>query len=209
MTLVNVDNTGLNDAELVEERTEVSLGGDATDKEGAAQNLDVTRADGIVPLDVLGTRRGEIKVFPQQGMSSAFAARRATFTVFVTPTTTSIARITPAPRRFTVILVVHRPVVAARRRGGVTSVPTGRVRRTAIPTGRRARVVTIPPAITIDTVLRVRVAPATRALAGYRAKARKLRGVGSTQDIGYVDELQGRSPLVLRHALLRMSPCSV
>jgi hypothetical protein len=200
MTLVNVDNTGLHDAELVEERTEVSLGGDATNKEGAAQNLDVTRADGIVPLNELGTRRGEIKVFPQQGMRPAFPARRATFTVFVTPTTMSIARITPAPRRFTVILVVHRPVVAARRQGGVTSVPTERVRRTAIPTGRRARVVTIPPAITIDTVLCVRVAPATRALARYRAKARKLRGVGSTQGIGYVDELQGRSPLVLRDA---------
>jgi hypothetical protein len=203
MTLVNVDNTGLNDAELVEERAEVSLGGDATDKEGAAQNLDVTLADGIVPLDELGTRRGEIKIFPQQGMRPAFPARRATFTVLVTPTTTSIARITPAPRRFTVILVVHRPVAAARRRGGVMSVPTGRVGRTAIPTGRRARVVTIPPAITIDTVLRVMVAPATRALAGYRAKTRQLRGVSSTQGIGDIDGLQGRSPLVLRDALLR------
>jgi hypothetical protein len=198
MMLVNVDNTGLNDAELVEKGTEVSLGGDATDEEGAAQNLDVTRADGIVPLDELGTRRGEIMVFPQRGMRQAFPVRRTTVTVFVTPTTTSIARIAPAPRRITVILVVHRSVVAARRRGGVTSVPTRRVRRTAIPTGRRARVVTIPPASTIDTVLRVRVAPA-----GYRAKSRKLSGVGSTHGIGYTDELQGRSPLVLRDALLR------
>lgn len=63
--------------------------------------------------------------------------------------------------------------------------------------------VTIPPASTVDTVLHVRVAPATRALAGYRAKSRKLSGVGSTYGIGYSDELQGRNPLVLRDALLR------
>jgi hypothetical protein len=53
VALVDVDNTGLNDAELVKERTEVSLGGDAGDKEGAATNLDVTRANGIVLLKEL------------------------------------------------------------------------------------------------------------------------------------------------------------
>jgi hypothetical protein len=68
MTLLNVDNTDLNDAELVEKGTEVSLRGDTTDEEGAAQNLDVTRADGRVPLNELRTRRGEIMVFPQRGM---------------------------------------------------------------------------------------------------------------------------------------------
>ncbi|KAJ5900379.1 uncharacterized protein N7473_004449 [Penicillium subrubescens] len=203
MTLVDIDNTGLNDAELVEKGTEVSLRGDATDEEGAAQNLDVTRADGIVPLDELGARRGEIMVCPQRGMRQALPVWRATFTVFVTLTTSSIARITLAPSGITVILVVHRPIVAARRRGRVTSVSTGKVRRTAVPSGRRARVVTIPPASTIDTVLHVRVALATRALAGYRAKSRKLSGAASTYGIGYVDELQGRSPLVLRDALLR------
>lgn len=64
MTLVNIDNMGLNDAEPVKERTGGSLGGDATDKEGAAQNLDVTPADRIVSLDEPGTRREEIMVFP-------------------------------------------------------------------------------------------------------------------------------------------------
>ncbi len=54
MTLVNIDNMGLNDAEPVKERTGGSLGGDATDKEGAVQNLDVTPADRTVSLDEPG-----------------------------------------------------------------------------------------------------------------------------------------------------------
>jgi hypothetical protein len=81
MTLLGVDNTGLNDAELVGKGTEVSLRGDATDEEGAAQNLDVTRADGIVPLDELGARRGEIMVCAQRGMRQALPVWRATFTL--------------------------------------------------------------------------------------------------------------------------------
>jgi hypothetical protein len=115
MALLNVDNTGLNDAELVEKGTEVSLGEDATDEEGAAQKVDVTRADGIVPLDELGARRGEIMVRPQRGMRQALPVWRATLTIFVTLTTSSIASITLAPSGITVILVVHRPIVAARQ----------------------------------------------------------------------------------------------
>jgi hypothetical protein len=58
-------------------------------------------------------------------------------------------------------------------------------------------------AITTVTVLCIRATPPTSALAGYGAKAGKLSGVGSAHGIGYAEELQGRSPLVLRDALLQ------
>lgn len=54
MALLVVDNARLNDAEVLENRTKTGFGGNTVDKEGTAENFDITRSYREVPLNELG-----------------------------------------------------------------------------------------------------------------------------------------------------------
>jgi hypothetical protein len=185
----------------------VLLGGsDTTDKQGAAENLDVTLADGVIPLDELGTGRREVRVLALgRGRATAATTRWAALAVFTgTPTaSTGIARITPTAGGVTVVFTIDGAVAATRRGSGAATVPTWRARAAAIASWRTG-IVTF--AITVVTILAIKLTPATwsRPLSGHHGEAREGSSrVDTTHRVGHVEKLESGRPLVLWDALGR------
>jgi hypothetical protein len=207
MALVDVDNAGLNHAESAKEVAQVLLGGShTTDKQRAAEYFDVTLANGVIPLDELGTGRREIRVLALgRGRATATTTRWAALAVFAgTPTTsTGIARITPTAGGITVVFAIDGAVTAARRRSCTATVPTWRARAAAMASWG-AGIVAVT--IAIVTVLVIGLTPTTwsRSLSGHHGETREGGSrVYTTHGVGHVEELEGGCPLVLRDALGR------
>jgi hypothetical protein len=205
VSLIDVDNAGLDHAESAKEGAQVLLGGsDTTDKQRAAEDFDVTLADGVIPLDELGTGRRKVRVLAL-GRRRATAATTgwAALAVFTgTPTaSTGIARITPPTGGITVVFTIDGAVTAARRGSGATTVPTWGARAAAIASWR-AGIITVA----VVTILAIKLTPASgsRSLSRHHGETREGSSwVDTTHGVGHVKQLECGRPLVLRDTLGR------
>jgi hypothetical protein len=202
----------LDHTESAKEGAQVGLGrGHTTDKERAAEDLDVALANRVVPFDELGTGRWEVGVLALgRRRAAATTAGGAALAVLggTTPTTsTGITRITSSAGGITtVVFAIHGAVATAGWGCGTATVPTRRARAAAISSWR-ARIVTVTIAITVVTVLGIVLTPTTRGCGGlpghHRESGEGSSRVGSAHRVRHVEELEGGRPLVLRDALGR------
>jgi hypothetical protein len=184
-------------------------GGHATHKQRTAKHLNITLANGVVPLDELGTGRREVRVLLLgRRRAAATTTGWAALAIFAgAPTaTTGIARITPATRGITVVFAIDGAVAAARWGSRAAAVPAWRARAAAIAS-RGARIVTVAIAVTVVTVLGIGLTPAAsscRGLARHHGESRERSSrVGTAHGARHVEELECGCPLILRDTLGR------